>query len=60
MFSIMERSDYDENLAKNSTSLVDTLNYAGFDVMWFDNDKGCHGVCDRTPYEVMNVKDVTN
>lgn len=59
MFSIMERSDYDENLAKNSTSLVDTLNYAGFDVMWFDNDKGCHGVCDRTPYEVMNVKDVT-
>ncbi|MEE1340242.1 MAG: hypothetical protein UHG91_05610 [Succinivibrionaceae bacterium] len=56
----MERSDYDENLAKNSTSLVDTLNYAGFDVMWFDNDKGCHGVCDRTPYEVMNVKDVTN
>lgn len=51
MFSNMKRSSYDETKAYNSTSLVDVLKYAGYRTIWFDNDGGCKGVCDRVRHE---------
>ena len=51
MFSIMKRKDYDETKAYNSSSLVDILKYAGYKVVWYDNDGGCKGVCERIPHE---------
>ena len=53
MFSIMNRSNYDEKKAYHSSSLVDILKYAGYKTMWYDNDGGCKGVCDRTENEAI-------
>ena len=57
MFSIMNRDHYDEKKAKHQSSLVDVLKYAGYKVMWFDNDGGCKGVCDRVEHEDLVVND---
>lgn len=57
MFSNMKRENYDENSAKNSSSLVDIIKYAGYDVVWYDNDGGCKGVCDRVPNEDLLISD---
>lgn len=51
MFSIMKRKDYDETKAYNSSSLADILKYAGYKAVWYDNDGGCKGVCERIPHE---------
>lgn len=57
MFSNMKRTNYDETKAKNSSSLVDVVKYAGYDVAWYDNDGGCKGVCDRIPNEDLLPSD---
>ncbi len=51
MFSIMKRKDYNETKAYNSSSLADILKYAGYKAVWYDNDGGCKGVCERIPHE---------
>lgn len=56
MFSILDQDEYDETKAKNSSSLADIINYAGYDVMRYDKDGGCKGVCDRIPNENINIK----
>lgn len=53
MFSIMNRDNYNEKKAYHSSSVADILKYAGYKVMWYDNDGGCKGVCDRIPNESM-------
>lgn len=51
MFSNMTRKYYDENTARNSSTLADVLKYAGYKVVWYDNDGGCKSVCDRISFE---------
>ena len=42
---------YDENTARNSSTLADRLKYAGYKVVWYDNDGGSNGVCDCISFE---------
>lgn len=57
MFSNMKRSEYNEKKARNSSSLADIIRYAGYDVVWYDNDGGCKGVCDRVQNEILMPSD---
>ena len=47
IFSGMQRSNYDETVAKNREGLLDIVQRAGYKVTWIDNQSGCKGVCDR-------------
>jgi lipid A ethanolaminephosphotransferase len=53
MFSNMGRDLYKESQAKNSSNVLDILQYAGIDVSWLDNNSGCKGVCDRVPTQFV-------
>jgi lipid A ethanolaminephosphotransferase len=46
MFSPWGRTDYDEDLIRQSEGLLNVLAHAGVDVSWLDNQSGCKGVCD--------------
>lgn len=57
MFSMHERSNYDESLAKRYEKLPDVLQRAGLDVLWVDNNSGCKGVCKNIPTQyTSNLK----
>ena len=45
LFSAYGRRHYDEDKIRNSESLVNVLDHAGFRVIWRDNQSGCKGVC---------------
>jgi lipid A ethanolaminephosphotransferase len=45
MFSQVGREHYDEKRIRNSESLLDVLQRAGYAVKWIDNQSGCKGVC---------------
>lgn len=47
IFSGMQRTHYDETVAKNREGLLDIVQRAGYSVTWIDNQSGCKGVCDR-------------
>lgn len=47
MFSNMIRSQYDARKAQAQDNVLDVLDHAGVQQVWFDNDSGCKGVCDR-------------
>lgn len=47
MFSNLNRKEYDSKLIKNRENLVDVFKKAGYNLVWYDNDEGCKGVCDR-------------
>ena len=47
MFSPLGRSNFDVDKADRYANLLDTLNAAGVDVEWRDNNAGCKGVCAR-------------
>jgi lipid A ethanolaminephosphotransferase len=49
IFSGLTRQDFSVEKAGNQDNLLDVIQRSGFDVMWFDNDSGCKGVCDRVP-----------
>lgn len=53
MFSAMNRENYDEVSAKNSSNILDILQATGVAVSWFDNNSGCKGVCDRVKSEFL-------
>lgn len=55
LFSNMPRVDYDANLASHQEGVLDILQRAGLPVLWYDNDGGCKGVCDRIKH--FNLKD---
>lgn len=46
MFSNLGRGGY-ESRQHNSEGLLDVIQHAGMAVLWFDNQSGCKGVCDR-------------
>ncbi|MGN1394646.1 MAG: phosphoethanolamine transferase [Succinivibrionaceae bacterium] len=54
MFSAMTRTEYNEKIAYNSSTLADIIQYAGYNVSWYDNDGGCKGVCER----IDNIKEL--
>ena len=45
LFSVYGRRHYDEDKIRNSESLLNVLDHAGFRVIWRDNQSGCKGVC---------------
>lgn len=58
MFSNMGRKQYKADIAKNQEGLLDVLKRAGLDVVWWDNQSGCKGTCDRvTLMDLSHSKD---
>ena len=49
IFSGLTRQNFSVEKAGNQDNLLDVIQRSGADVMWFDNDSGCKGVCDRVP-----------
>jgi len=47
MFSDMGRKGYSAATAKRQEGLLDVLKRAGLNVIWWDNQSGCKGTCDR-------------
>lgn len=47
LFSGMQRSNYDETVAKHREGLLDIVQRADYRVTWIDNNSGCKGICDR-------------
>ena len=45
LFSLYGRRNYNEDKIRNSESLLNVLDRAGFKVIWRDNQSGCKGVC---------------
>ncbi len=45
MFSVQGRRHYNEDIIRNSESLLNVVSRAGIDVLWRDNQSGCKGVC---------------
>jgi lipid A ethanolaminephosphotransferase len=56
MFSQWGREDYDEHRIRNSESLLDVLQRAGYIVKWIDNQSGCKGVCKGVQYVKIDPK----
>lgn len=53
MFSFMNSDNYDES-ARNSSNVLDVLNYVGVETLWVENNSGCKNVCDRIPTITLN------
>jgi len=53
MFSNMGREHYEEKIAKNSSNVLDILQYAAINVSWLDNNSGCKGVCARVDTQLL-------
>ncbi|GGX94605.1 phosphoethanolamine--lipid A transferase [Massilia dura] len=51
VFSGLGREHYTAEKARSREGLLDVLQYAGFEVLWRNNNSGCKGVCDRVTYE---------
>lgn len=47
IFSHLGREQFDVHTASRYTNLLDSLQQAGLDVEWRDNNAGCKGVCAR-------------
>ena len=60
MFSNQSRDEYDDDKAKNSSNLTDLLKFSGYKVLWFDNDGGCKGVCNRLTTKLIEANDPQN
>ena len=58
MFSAIGRRDYDEDRIRNSDSLLNVLDRAGFTVLWRDNQSGCKGVCEGLKEERLDASQV--
>jgi len=58
MFSHLTRTDFDVADARYTENLLDILKTAGYKILWFENDDGCKGVCDRA--EVQHMVEINN
>lgn len=54
MFSFMGREEYQENIAKKQSNVMDVLTTAGYNTLWIENDEGCKGVCARIPTIIVD------
>lgn len=50
MFSNLTRAGYTHDKGLRTESLLDVLNHAGADVVWWDNNTGSKGVADRVTF----------
>jgi lipid A ethanolaminephosphotransferase len=58
MFSKFDRSTYSYNRGVANENLVDVLQYAGLNVVWWDNNTGSKGLADRITYKTFyDMKD---
>jgi lipid A ethanolaminephosphotransferase len=51
MFSVLERENYSDSLAKSTENVLDVLARAGVQILWRDNNSSSKGVADRVRYE---------
>lgn len=49
MFSSLKREQYDEIIANRQDNLLDTLQAAGVNIQWVENNSDCKGVCHAVP-----------
>jgi len=54
MFSQLGRRNYDEKQIRSQQSLLNVLNTVGISTLWRDNQSGCKGVCEGTPFESVS------
>lgn len=58
IFSARKRSKFDVDSAKYEENILDLLQRAGWKVVWYENDDGCKGVCQRIKrYNVVEIGD---
>ncbi|MCS6947746.1 MAG: phosphoethanolamine--lipid A transferase [Steroidobacteraceae bacterium] len=50
MLSPLRRSQFDIDVARRQTNVLDAFVRAGFDVEWRDNNSGCKGLCTRVRF----------
>lgn len=53
MFSPFTHASSEHRRAREYESLLDVVDRAGLDVVWFDNNSGCKGVCDGVESELI-------
>jgi lipid A ethanolaminephosphotransferase len=58
MFSVLKRTEYDQNQALSMQNALDVLALHGVEVLWRDNNSDSKGVALRVPYQ--NFKTPTN
>lgn len=51
MFSILERENYSDKVAKSTENVLDVLKHSGVNVLWRDNNSDSKGVAMRVTYE---------
>ncbi|MBV5279492.1 MAG: phosphoethanolamine--lipid A transferase [Campylobacteraceae bacterium] len=51
MFSILERGNYSDKVAKSTENVLDVLKHSGVNVLWRDNNSDSKGVAVRVTYE---------
>jgi lipid A ethanolaminephosphotransferase len=56
IFSHLGRARFDVEIAAMQTNLLDTVQRAGIDVEWRDNNSGCKGVCGRVPTVLFGAR----
>ena len=47
IFSVKQRTNFDESTAKHQENLLDVLKKSGISVFWRENNSGCKGICKR-------------
>ncbi|WP_426358656.1 phosphoethanolamine transferase [Pseudocolwellia sp. HL-MZ19] len=47
MFSLLNKPEFNKQLAASQQNLLDIAKLADVDVLWIDNNEGCKGVCKR-------------
>ncbi|MBN3859242.1 DUF1705 domain-containing protein [Neisseriaceae bacterium PsAf] len=57
IFSNQSREEFNLGDAKWRDNLLDILKRAGINIVWFENNAGCYGVCDRINYQMLPKKD---
>ncbi len=57
MFSDLGEDAQGGSKAQNREGLLDVLARAGFDVIWWDNNSGCKGVCGRAEFRNLASSD---
>ncbi|MFK5893046.1 MAG: phosphoethanolamine--lipid A transferase [Pseudomonadota bacterium] len=53
MFSDIDKENYEKDNVRYRENLLDALKYAGYDVLWRENNSGCKGVCKRINTQIM-------
>lgn len=58
MFSSFARSDFNAAKGRRYESLLDVVQYAGFRVVWRDNNSGCKHACDGVVTQLLDKEQI--